>query len=164
MGRIELSLEVSAPVERCFDLARSVEAHTRSTSQTGERVVGGRMSGLLELGDEVTWRARHLGVEQELTSRIAVFTRPAHFRDSMVRGAFRSFDHDHFFSVTPAGTLVRDVFEYRMPFGAAGWLADRLVVAAHMRRFLTARLRVLKVMAESEDWRTFLHPVLQNGP
>jgi len=65
MARIELSLYVAAPADRCFDLARSVDAHLRSTAATGERAVGGRTTGLLELGEEVTWRARHFGVHQE---------------------------------------------------------------------------------------------------
>lgn len=130
----------------------------RSASGTAERVVRGRTSGLLALGDEVTWRARHLGVEQELTSRITAFARPTHFRDSMVKGAFAGFDHDHLFEPTDTGTLVRDVFDYQMPFGPAGWLVDRLIVAGHMRRFLAERLRVLKTMAESPNWRTFMTP------
>ena len=88
MAKIEISLHVAAPAARCFDLARSVDAHVRSTAATGERAVGGKTSGLLALGDEVTWRARLFGVWQELTSEITAFERPVHFRDSMVRGAF----------------------------------------------------------------------------
>src|SRR6185437_16578776 len=105
MPRIELSLLVAAPPSRCFDLARSIDAHVQSAAATGERAVGARTSGLLALGDEVTWRARHLGVWQELTSRITVFERPLHFRDTMVRGAFARFDHDHYFEPVNDGTL-----------------------------------------------------------
>lgn len=60
MARIELTTRVAAPRDRCFDLARSVELHVRSTAATGERAVAGRTTGLLELGDEVTWRGRTL--------------------------------------------------------------------------------------------------------
>lgn len=106
VARIELTTCVAASPERCFDLARSVDLHTRSTSATGERAVGGVTTGLLGLGQEVTWRARHFGVRQELTSRITAYDRPRHFRDSMVRGAFRRFDHDHFFEQTPTGCTI----------------------------------------------------------
>ena len=156
MARLELSLHVAAPPARCFDLARSVDAHVRSTASTGERPVGGKTSGLLELGDEVTWRARHLGVWQELTSRITAFERPHHFRDSMVRGAFARFDHDHYFTPSEGGTLLRDVFDYRAPLGPLGWLAERLFLSAYMRRFLLARLHELKALAESERWRELI--------
>ena len=156
MARIELVLQIAAPPDRCFDLARSVDAHVHSTAATGERVIGGRMTGLLELGDEVTWRARHLGIQQDLTSRITAFDRPSHFRDSMVRGAFARFDHDHFFEPTATGTLVRDVFDYNAPFGLLGSAAERLFLTAYMRRFLLVRLESLRDLAESDAWRQFV--------
>jgi ligand-binding SRPBCC domain-containing protein len=130
----------------------------RSTVATGELAVGGKTSGLMALGDQVTWRARHLGIWQELTSRITVFDRPHHFRDSMVRGAFASFDHDHFFTRADNGTLLRDVFDYRAPLGPLGWVAERLFLSAYMRRFLLARMRELKRLAESTEWAEFVPP------
>lgn len=158
MARIDLSLHIGAPVERCFDLARSVEAHTRSTATTRERAVAGTTSGLLALGDQVTWRARHFGIWQELTSRITAFDRPRHFRDSMVRGAFASFNHDHFFAPASGGTIVQDVFEYHAPLGVLGRIAERLFLTAYMRRFLDARLRALKALAESGVSVQFVPP------
>ena len=156
MARIELSLYVAAPVDRCFDLARSVEAHLRSTAATGERAVGGKTTGLLGLGDEVTWRARHFGVRQHLTSRITAFDRPRHFRDSMVRGAFARFDHDHYFEPEGNGTRIRDVFDYDAPLGPLGWVAERVFLSAYMHRFLLTRLRELKRLAESDAHAEFL--------
>jgi hypothetical protein len=44
---IRLSTAVAAPPERVFDLARSIDLHTRSLEWTGEEPVAGRMSGLL---------------------------------------------------------------------------------------------------------------------
>jgi ligand-binding SRPBCC domain-containing protein len=153
VARIELSLFVAAPPDRCFDLGRSVDAHVRSTAATGEQAVGGKTSGLLALGDEVTWRARHFGVRQHLTSRITAFDRPRHFRDSLVRGAFARFDHDHYFAPEDGGTRMRDVLDYRAPLGPIGWLAERVFLTAYMRRFLLARLRELKRLAESDELR-----------
>jgi ligand-binding SRPBCC domain-containing protein len=162
LSRIELSLRVRAPRERVFDLARSVDAHVASTPGTDERPVdvdGGKTSGLMTLGDQVTWRARHLGVVQHLTSKIVQYDRPAHFRDSMVRGAFAGFDHDHYFDDDGAGgTLVRDVFVFRSPLGPLGRLADRVFLDRYMRRLLEERGRILKELAEgpAEAWRPFL--------
>ena len=158
MPRIELMLHVDATPALCFDLARSVDAHMHSTAATGERAVAGRTSGLLELGDEVTWRARHLGVRQYLTSRITMYDRPRHFRDSMVRGAFARFEHDHFFEAANGGTLLRDVFDYRAPLGPLGAIAEQLFLTAYMRRFLFARLESLKLLAESGEWAQFVSP------
>ena len=116
------------------------------------------MNGLLVVGDEVTWRARHFGLWQELTSRITAFDRPRHFRDSMVRGAFKRFDHDHFFAAEGSGTRMRDVFEYAAPLGPLGWLAERLVLNWYLRRFLEERNRDLKGVAESAAWSEFVSP------
>ncbi|MBK7908016.1 MAG: SRPBCC family protein [Gemmatimonadetes bacterium] len=158
MARIEFSLFIAAPVGRCFDLSRSVELHVASTAGTGERVVAGRTSGCLELGESVTWRARHFGVWQELTSRIVAMERPDHFRDSQVRGAFARFDHDHHFTHDRDGTIMREVFDYRAPLGPLGVLAERLFLTRYMRRFLLARARVVKAVAESEEWRRYVGP------
>ena len=152
MARVELSLYVAAPPARCFDLARSVEAHVRSTAATGERAIAGKTSGLLGLGDEVTWRARHFGIRQDLSSRITAFDRPRHFRDSMVRGAFARFDHDHYFEPEGAGTRIRDVFDYEAPLGLIGRMAEWLFLSAYMHRFLLARLVELKALAESDAY------------
>ncbi len=156
MPVIELSTFIAAPIERVFDLARSIDLHTDSTSGTGECAVAGVVSGLIGLGEEVTWRARHFGVWQTLTVRIARFERPNHFTDTMLRGAFRRFDHQHSFERSKGGTLMRDVFDYESPLGILGRIADALFLERHMRSFLTTRNRVLKAAAESDDWRRYL--------
>jgi ligand-binding SRPBCC domain-containing protein len=156
MPVIHLEIVVRAPVERVFDLSRSVELHVDSTGTTNERAVGGVTSGLLGLGDEVTWEATHLGVRQRLTSRIVAFSRPQHFRDSMVRGAFRRFDHDHEFSEVEGGTLVRETFDFDSPLGPLGHLANHLFLTEYMRRFLLGKLEMLRELAESDRWQKYL--------
>lgn len=158
MPIITLSLFVEAPPERCFDLARSIDLHMRSTAETQERSVGGVTTGLIGLGQEVTWEARHFGVRQRLTSRIMAYDRPRHFRDSQVRGAFRRFDHDHHFEAEGRGTRMTDTFDYAAPLGPLGWLAERLFLTAYLRRFLAERNAVVKAVAESGEWRQYLEP------
>lgn len=158
MPRIELSLYMDAPIERCFDLSRSIELHEASTGGTGERAIGGVTAGLIGAGQEVTWQARHFGVRQTLTSRITAFNPPHHFRDSQVRGAFRRFDHDHWFAPEGRGTRVREVFDYDAPLGLVGWLTEHLVLTRYMRRFLADRMAVVRSVAESERWIEFMPP------
>lgn len=156
MPVIELKTIVHAPLERCFDLSRSVDMHVQSTSKTGERAIAGVTRGLLELGDEVTWRARHFGIWQNLTSRMTRFDRPRHFRDSIVRGAFSRFDHDHIFVAVSEGTEIRDVFDFTSPLGPLGRIVDVLVLRQYMTNFLEERNRILKQVAESDEWRKYL--------
>lgn len=156
MPTIQIELVVRAPIERVFDLSRSVDLHVASTGQTRERAVSGVVTGLLELDDEVTWEAVHFGVRQRLTSRIVRMRRPHHFRDTMVSGAFRRFDHDHDFSTVPEGTCMRDRFDFDAPFGILGRLAEVAVLTRYMRRFLRTRLDIVKQVAESDSWSSYL--------
>ena len=153
MPTITLRRTVEAPIERCFDLSRSIDFHLASTPGTDEEVVGARRTGLLGLHERVTWRARHLGVRQTLTSEITRYDRPRHFRDSMVRGAFARFDHDHRFEPDPADprrTILTDVFDFTSPLGPLGRLADALFLEGYVRRFLGRRLDALKTALEAE--------------
>ena len=99
MVRLEEKTMIGAPIERCFDLARSVEVHLAGNVHCGEQAMatGGVTTGLIGLGERVTWRAKHLGVWRKLTSEITAMERPAYFQDTMIRGAFRMMKHDHFF-------------------------------------------------------------------
>jgi ligand-binding SRPBCC domain-containing protein len=159
MVRIELTTRIAASREVCFDLARSVEFHTQSTAQSREVAVGGRTTGLLTLGEEVTWRAKHFGVWQTLTSRITAYDRPVYFRDSMVHGVFAYLHHDHHFADEGAHTMMRDVFECAAPLGLLGRLAEVLVVRSHLLHLLEARNRELKAVAEAGTWRQFVPAV-----
>lgn len=159
MAIITTEILIRAPRERVFDLARSVSLHVRSTSRTQERAVGGVSEGLFGLGDEVTWEARHLGVRQRLSSRITRFDRPRSFRDSMVSGAFRRFDHDHIFEFKGDVTRMIDRFDFEAPFGPIGRLVERVFLTDYMRRFLEERAAVVRSVAETEDaWKDHLVP------
>jgi ligand-binding SRPBCC domain-containing protein len=110
------------------------------------------------MGDEVTWEARHFGIRQRLTVRVTAFDRPKHFQDIMVSGAFKRMVHDHEFAEHPAGTLMRDRFEFESPLGVLGKIADWLFLTSYMRRFIVRRNEVLKQLAESAKGDRFLEP------
>ncbi len=74
----------------------------------------------------------------------------------MVTGAFKRFDHDHFFEMRGGQTLIKDAFDYDSPLGILGWIADALVVEKHLREILAERNQIIKAAAESDDWRKFL--------
>ncbi len=157
MPIIMVSTEIKADAEVCFDLSRSVEAHLASTAGTGERAVAGVTSGLLGLGDQVTWRARHLGVVQHLSSQITAFDRPRHFRDEMVQGVFARLAHDHYFEQIASGTLMRDVLDYTSPLGRLGRMVDAVYLRAYLGRFLAGRALALKQLAETGRADAFLN-------
>ncbi len=148
MTTIVVETRIAAPIEVCFDLARDVDAHIKTSSSTNERAVGGKTSGLLELGDVVTFEAVHFGIRQRLTSRIVEFDRPRRFVDEMVKGAFASLRHVHEFFPDGPTVLMRDTLTWRSPFGFLGVIADKLFVESHMRSFMVTKQEELKAYAE----------------
>ena len=157
MIRFEETTLIHAPIERVFDLSRSIDMHLASTSKTKEQAIRGVTSGLIEYGQQVTWRASHFGVRQLFTSEITGFEAPDYFQDTMRSGAFESFQHDHFFRfIAPARTEMKDVLRFAAPYWFIGLAAERLVLRNYMQGFLRARNRMLKEVAESDEWRRYL--------
>lgn len=148
MPVIYLETFIEAPIETCFDLARSVDIHIQSTKQTKERAVAGVTEGLLEVGDKVTWEAVHFGIKQKLTSEITAMNKPEWFIDEMVSGAFQSFVHTHRFEVMDGVTLMVDQFIYKVPLGVIGSVTNLLFLKRYMRNFLQVRANSLKTLAE----------------
>jgi ligand-binding SRPBCC domain-containing protein len=156
--RLEEVTEIHASIERCFDLARSVEVHLAGNFHSGEVAVAkaGVTSGLIGQGQRVTWRAKHFGVWHQLTSEITAMDRPVYFQDTMIRGAFHSMSHDHFFrSLSPHKTEMRDIFCFAAPLGVLGRLAERAVLRRYMQALLVERNSVIREIAESPVWRKY---------
>ena len=156
MPLISLTTEIKAPIERCFDLSRSIDLHKISTGKTGEEAIAGRTSGLIALGEFVTWRAKHLGVLQTLSSRITAFEYPFLFTDEMIDGAFKSIKHDHRFQSDGDNTLMSDAFYFESPLGILGQIANKLFLINYLEKLLIERNRIIKEFAESEKWREVL--------
>ncbi len=118
--------------------------------------MGGLTSGLIDLGQTVTWEAVHFGIRQRLTSKITICDRPTHLQDIMVKGAFAHFTHDHYLSGIDTGTLMKDRFDFSSPLWPLGTIADVLFLTRYMTGLLEKRNEVIKQTAESGDWRQFL--------
>ena len=140
MGKIVVETVIELQVEEAFDLARDVGKHAQSAAFTGERLVPpGRTSGLLELGDLVAFEGQHFGIRQTFVARIIEMSPPRRFVDEMVRGAFTWMRHEHEFHIHARGTLMRDIVEWRAPFGIVGKLADALFLERHMQWFVRTK-------------------------
>ena len=146
--RVTVETWIDAPMPQCFDAARDLDLHVRSLAHTNEVAVAGRTSGLIGMGEEVTWRGRHFGITQHFTSKITAFDPPFYFQDSMQRGAFRSFVHDHHFSESNGGTRMTDVLDFTAPFGLLGWMVESLVLRRYLERLLISRGQVIKEACE----------------
>lgn len=120
MSRLELRTTIRAPKQCCFDVSRDIDVHVASMKSAGERAVGGVTTGLIGLGEDVTWRARHFGVTWRMTSRITACDAPTRFVDETVRGPFAAFRHEHQFEQHGDTTAMLDVVDYGYHSGSSG--------------------------------------------
>ncbi|WP_459209605.1 SRPBCC family protein [Aquimarina rhabdastrellae] len=156
MPRIELETIIKADRKIVFDLSRSIDLHMKSTESTHETAISGKTKGLIGLNETVTWKAKHLGVYQKLTSKITEYEYPKYFVDEMLKGIFKRFRHEHYFKNIAEGTIMIDVFDYEAPLGLLGKTADRIFLKNYMKNFLLKRNLVIKDFAETEKWKELL--------
>ena len=61
---------VDAPIQRCFDITRSIDVHQDSSILIRGRAVAGKVGGLSDLGDETTWSARFFGMRFRVRTKV----------------------------------------------------------------------------------------------
>ena len=145
---------VHAPLERCFLLSTSVELVRRELHMTPR---AGRTAGLVTGGDNVLWKGWQLGLPQFHHSLIEAYRPCTFFRDRMIAGRFRAFEHDHAFDLQEDGSVrMHDEVRFTMRWGILGDLIGAYVLAPHIRRLLRRRFALLKGIVESEEWRMYL--------
>ena len=151
MSIIYLETIIKADIHKVFDLSRDIDLHQKSTFKTNEKAIAGRTSGLIELGETVTWRAKHLGFYQTHTSEITEMKKPNHFTDVMLKGTFKSVKHQHIFKTSGENTIMTDIFEFESPFGIIGKFFNTVFLESYMKEFLSERNRLIKITAESRS-------------
>ena len=149
-------LAINAPIQRCFDLARSIDLHQHTSAKTGEKAIAGTTKGLINKGETITWKAKHFGIVQTLTSVISEMDPPFMFEDCMLKGAFKKIQHQHLFEEKGGKTIMTDIFEFESPLGVLGKLFNKLVLTNYMNGFLEDRNQTIKKIAETEEWRKYL--------
>lgn len=157
METIRLATWVNAPVERCFLLSLSIDLHVASARGTREQAIDGVTTGLIGEGETVTFQGHHFGLRLRHTSRIETLRPYSYFRDVMVTGAFRHFEHDHHFAAMDDGTRIRDEIRFSIGWGAIG----RILARRRLRAFVIDRNDVIRRVAESEEWRRYLTDVVE---
>lgn len=157
MPIIHLTTFIEAPVDRVFDLSRSIDLHKRSMKHTGEEAIAGTISGLINLNESVTWKAKHLGRKRVLQSKITVFEKPLLFTDEMEKGDFKSMKHEHHFKPVANGTIMVDLIYFESPYGVIGKLINKVFLTKYLNRLIEQRNAVIKEYAETEKWKLILN-------
>lgn len=156
MPLITFKTNIFAPIERCFDLSTSIDLHQQSVKHTQEQAIGGRTQGLMLPEEEVTWRAKHLGQWFTMTVRMVEYERPHYFCDQMIRGPFRSMEHQHYFEEQDGFTLMTDKFRFVSPLGILGRWMNATLLKKHFQELLLTRNEAIKTFAETNRWKEVL--------
>ena len=157
MPTIHLTTFVAAPIDRVFDLARSIDLHKKSMSHTGEEAVAGTTMGLINLNEWVTWKGKHLMKTRVLKSEITAMRRPHSFTDEMKQGDFKSMRHQHHFKQIENGTLMIDILDFESPYGGLGRMFNSIYLTRYMEKMIETRNLVIKEYAEGNKWQNILN-------
>jgi len=151
MTHIHLITKIKAPIKNVFDLSRNIDIHQQSALGSNEKAIAGRTSGLIELGETVTWRGKHFGFYLKHKSKITAMENPFYFIDEMEKGHFDSFRHEHVFSFENGVTVMTDNLQYETPFGIFGKWFDDLFLKQHLKNFLLKRNEILQKLSENQQ-------------
>jgi ligand-binding SRPBCC domain-containing protein len=156
MPTIHITTVIHAPMDRVFDLSRSITLHKRSMKHLQEDAIYGRTNGLIERDETVTWQAKHLGKLRQLTTKITEMRYKDYFCDEMVSGDFTFMKHEHHFKEIGNGTVAIDIMEFGTPYGWLGRMVEKFYLKRYMTRLLVLRNNAIKDYAETEKWRVIL--------
>ncbi len=151
MASFTCTTRIDAEIQTVFDLSRDIDAHTRSLADSNEKAIAGVTSGLIGMGESVTWRATHFKVPFKMTSKITAFSSPTCFVDEQTKGPFKRFRHVHTFTETMGITEMVDEIEFVSPLGLIGRLVDKIFLATYMERLIEIRNTALKEEAEKSN-------------
>jgi ligand-binding SRPBCC domain-containing protein len=156
METIRLGTWIDAPVERCFLLSLSVDLHVATALSMRDKTSAGATERSIGEGDTLTFKGRHFGVHWRHTSVIEKLRPHSYYRDVMISGPFRHFEHDHHFAPMDDGTRMRDEVRFSASGGVLGRLRTRMFLRKQLKGFLMERNAMIKRLAESEDWHKYL--------
>ncbi|WP_420574758.1 SRPBCC family protein [Kordia sp.] len=148
MTTIHLKTHIKAPILTVFDLSRDISEHEASSNNTREKAIAGRTSGKINLGETVTWRAKHFGIYLKHTSFISAMESPTYFVDEMINGVFKSFHHEHIFKQIGTKTEMTDILKYEVPYGIFGRVFNYFILKSYLTKFLLERNQHIKQLAE----------------
>ena len=157
MPSIHLTTFIAAPVNRVFDLARSIDMHKQSMTRHKEEAVAGIRFGLIEKDETVTWKAKHLFKTRFFRYEVTKMVKPQLFIDEQVEGDFKMMKHEHHFKPCENGTIMIDLLEFEAPYGSIGKWFSKLYLRGYMKNLIEQRNKVLKEFAESDKWKRLLN-------
>jgi ligand-binding SRPBCC domain-containing protein len=148
------SIFINAPIERCFLLSTNIELAGRTL---GMKLIEGKTSGAVIGNDRLLWAGWKFGLPHLHEMHITAYEFPSFFQDTMGKGRFKRFQHDHYFYEMDQRTVLNDKIRFSMPLGFVGRFVGQFVLVPYLSRQLRRRLVLLKQLAESrQEWQKYI--------
>jgi|SRR5688572_16737975 len=157
MPTIHITSFIAAPLERVFDLSRNISLHKVSMQQTKDVAVRGITAGLINKDESVTWKGKHLFKTRVFTIKVTEMKPHEMFIEKIVRGAFKYFQHEHYFKQAENGTIIIDIINFETPYGWLGRTIDRIYLRGYLENMIAHRNDTVRQYAVSDKWRALLH-------
>jgi ligand-binding SRPBCC domain-containing protein len=157
MINLHLTTIIEAPPSRVFDLSRSINLNTIAHQSFQQKAIAGTTTGLINLNESVTWQAKHFFKLRKFTTTLTQMDEPNSFTTEMKKGDFKKYQHQHFFKPIKNGTIMIDIVELKMPYGALGNFIGKLFLKSKLQKILLHKNKVIKQYAETNKWKLILN-------
>jgi ligand-binding SRPBCC domain-containing protein len=156
MPKIHLTCFVQAPVERVFNLSRHLAIRKLVVQKGRDQVLSSSSDALLQQGETITLRARHLAKTREITARLIDISQPDRFTEEQVKGDLKSYRHEYHFKPTDNGTILIDILEYEGPRDLLGSIASAFFLKSYLESMLKKKNELIRQYAETDKWKAVL--------
>jgi ligand-binding SRPBCC domain-containing protein len=157
MTKIEFNTHIKAPIERCFDLSRSIDFHKVSISPVfKEESVAGCTTGLIGHNQRTLMQSKLWGFQFSTELKIVKFNPPYFLSYEIADSNFHSIIHDYYFYDIGDETAMVNHFYYKLKLGVLGEIANLLILEKYLTRIITQRNDLLRDYAETDKWQEIL--------
>ena len=156
MTKIHVTTFINAPIERVFNLSRSLTLSKMAFKGAKEQLLSSSAANMVGAGETITLRAKHLGKTREITSRVTDLELPNGYTEEQIKGDLKSFRHEYHFKKVDNGTIMIDLVEFEGPRDLLGSLAAKFFLKSYFEKILKKKNELVRQSAESEKWKAVL--------
>ena len=149
-------VHIKAPLERCFLLSTNLELVQRTLGMRALETGRTRSSANIGAGERVVWVGWKFGLPLVHESEITRYEPLGFFQDTMVRGRFTRFQHDHSFTEIDGHVLLTESVKFSLPLGLLRRFVGRRYVVPYITELVRERMTLLRQVAESSEWKRYL--------
>jgi len=143
---LETSQKIPASLETVWDFISSPRNLKRITPEhMGFEVTTNNLSEKMYAGMIISYIVKPVfGIKIKWVSEITHVKEPEYFVDEQVSGPYKFWHHRHQLTEIENGVLMKDIINYKPPFGFIGSIANRLIIRKQLNEIFRYRTEKLE--------------------